>query len=121
MLTGRPNRKIPGILAGTLRHRITIQSRSTAQDSSGGQSDAWTDFAVNVRSYIRPLSSHELIAAKGVQSETSHEITIRYRPDIIAAMRAVYNGRYFNLGPPRNTDERNIELIIPAVEGENQG
>jgi len=107
--------------SGSKRHRITIQQRSTGQDSSGGQLTAWTDFATNVWADIRPLSSHELIAAKGVQSETSHEITIRYRSGIIAAMRAVYNGRYFNLGPPRNTDERNIELVIPAIEGPNQG
>ncbi|MDB5992403.1 MAG: head-tail adaptor protein [Herbaspirillum sp.] len=81
----------------------------------------WFDFAVNVPAAIRPLSSRELVAAQAVQSETSHEITIRYRPGITAAMRAVYNGRYFNFSRPLNTEERNIELVIPATEGLNDG
>jgi len=104
-----------------LRHRITIQSRSTTPDAYGGQPTTWTDFAVNVAAAIRPLSSRELMAAQAVQAETSHMITIRYRPGIVAAMRAVYKGRYFNLATPLNTDERNIELVIPAVEGLNNG
>jgi len=61
------------------------------------------------------------MAAQAVQAETSHLITIRYRPGIVAAMRAVYNGRIFNLSAPMNTDERNIEMVIPAVEGLNRG
>ena len=106
--------------AGQMRNRITIQSRSTTRDSHGGQSETWTDVAT-VWANIRPLSSRELIAAQAVQAATSHMITIRYRPGIVAAMRAVYNSRIFNLSAPMNTDERNIELVIPAVEGLNRG
>ena len=112
---------MPYIRAGDLRHRITIQVRPEDRDSFGGQPPVWTDFAVNVPAAIRPLSSRELFSAQAVQGDTSHEITIRYRAGITAAMRAVYNGRYFNLGPPINTDERNIELVIPATEGLNNG
>lgn len=107
--------------AGDLRHRITIQSRTTSRGSKGDIPETWSDFAPNVPAAIRPLSSRELIAAANVQSSTSHEITIRYMPGITAAMRAIYNGRIFNLGPPINTEERNIELCIPATEGLNLG
>ena len=112
---------MPSIRAGSLRHRVTIQSRSTAIDSSGEQVATWANFAVNVPAAIRPLSAHELIAARGVQSMTSHEITIRYMAGVVAAMRIIYNNRYFNLAAPLNTDERNIEMIIPAIEGLNDG
>lgn len=61
------------------------------------------------------------MAAKAVQTSTSHEITIRYIAGVTAAMRAVYSGRYFNLARPLNTDEMNVELVIPATEGLNDG
>jgi SPP1 family predicted phage head-tail adaptor len=107
---------------GALRHRLTIQQRSAAKDAYGGQSTAWVD-VVTVWAEIRPLSSRELIAARGVQQETTHEIRMRYRSDvaITASMRGVYKGRIFNFSTPMNTDERNIELVIPAVEGINKG
>jgi len=107
--------------ASDLRHRITIQRRTTTQDDTGAPTQTWVDFATNVPAAIRPLSSRELMAAQAVQSETSHEITMRYLPGVVASMRAVFNGRYFNLARPLNVDERNFELIIPATEGLNDG
>jgi SPP1 family predicted phage head-tail adaptor len=109
------------IRAGNLRHRITIQAPANGTDGYGAPVPGWADFAVDVQASIRPLSSRELIAAQAAQSETSHEIRMRYMPGITAAMRAVFNGRYFNLSRPLNVDERNIELIIPATEGLNDG
>lgn len=61
------------------------------------------------------------MAAAAIHAATSHEITIRYVPGIVASMRIVFNGRNFNLSRPINTDERNVELIIPATEGMNDG
>ena len=106
--------------AGDLRKRITFQMRVTTKDALGGQLGNWVDFAT-VWAEIRPLNSYELFRAQAIQSEISHEITIRYVPGITASMRAVYNGRIFNLSPPMNTNERNIELVIPATEGLNDG
>jgi SPP1 family predicted phage head-tail adaptor len=106
--------------AGDYRKLVTIQQRSLTQDSYGGQSETWSD-VMTVWASIEPLSSRELMAAQAVQSETTHQIRIRYMPGITADMRAVYNGRYFNLARPLNTEERNIELVIPAIEGLNRG
>lgn len=105
---------------GKLNKRLTIQQRAPGQDASGQPTLNWVD-VVTVWAGIRPLSSRELIAAQASQSEISHEITIRYRSDVTAAMRGVYKGRYFNFGMPRNMDESNRELVIPATEGLNKG
>lgn len=105
---------------GKLRQRITIQSRSVSQDSYGGQSETWAT-VMTVWAQITSLSSRELVAAQAGQSEITHQIRIRYVAGITADMRAVYNGRYFNLALPINTEERNIELVIPCVEGLNRG
>lgn len=107
--------------AGELRRRVTIQQRVTTQDTFGGQSQTWTDFAANVPAAIDPLSGRELMTAQATQSEVSHRITIRYLPGVTAAMRIVYQGRYFNISAVMNIEERNREMQILASEGLNNG
>ena len=109
------------IRSGALRQTVTIQAPATGTDDYGAPNTGWTDFATDIRVSIRPLSSRELVAAQAAQTETSHEIKMRYLPGITSAMRIVFEGRFFNLSRPLNTNERNIELIIPATEGLNNG
>lgn len=113
------------ISAGRLNRRIIIQQRAVTQDSSGGQVETWTAVAT-VWSAIEPLTARELMAAQAVQSEVSHSITIRWQaafadPKAVAAMRAVYGARIFNIAGSMNTEERNRELILTASEGLNKG
>lgn len=107
--------------AGELRRRVTIQQRVTTQDTFGGQSQTWADFAAHVPAAIEPLSGRELMTAQSTQSEVSHRITIRYLPGVTAAMRIVYQGRYFNISAVMNIEERNREMQILASEGLNNG
>ena len=107
--------------SGDLRRRMTIQTRTATTDPLGGQLQIWTDFVANVPAQIRALSSAEIFTAQSVNSKVTHEITIRYMAGITSAMRGVYSGRYFNFSTPINVDERNIELVIQATEGLNDG
>ena len=114
-----------GLRAGELKHPLTIQTRAITQDTLGGQAVTWTDLA-HVRAHIAPLSGRELLAAQAVQSEVTHQITVRYQtifanPKTVAAYRAIYKGRIFNFGPSTNQDERNRVVIISATEGLNEG
>lgn len=111
--------------AGTLRKRVTFQARSTATDSFGDQVTSWADVCT-VYADIQPLSGRELFAAQAVQSAVSHSITVRYRPEFavpktVAAMRIVYNGRFFNIESSLNFEERNRLVTMQAVEGLNNG
>lgn len=111
--------------AGDTRRRITIQQRSTAQDSAGGQVNTWTD-VMTVWAKIEPLSGRELMTAQSVKSEVTHTITLRYQalfadPTEVATLRGVYNGRVFNFHASMNIEERNREVQIPASEGMNNG
>lgn len=111
--------------SGELRHRITLQSRSTAKDSFGGQVDIWTD-VLPVWACIKPLSGRELMAAQAVQSETTHSIEIRYNPlfgdpETVTSLRALYGTRIFNITGSINEDERNRMLTLSAKEGLNHG
>lgn len=110
---------------GTLRKRLLLQSRSTAQDSSGGQSVTWSDVAT-VWGEIQPLTGHKLMSAQAVHSEVTHQIIVRWQsalanPQTVAAMRVVYNGRHFNIRASINEDERNRSLTLLTSEGMNDG
>jgi SPP1 family predicted phage head-tail adaptor len=111
--------------SGDLRKRVTFQLRGTSTDTFGQQTTTWTDL-LTTWADIQALSARELFAAQAVQSEVTHSITTRYRPEFalpkqVAAMRILYAGRIFNLAGAVNTDERNREIVIQATEGLDNG
>lgn len=105
---------------GELNRQIKLQQRASSQDTYGQQVNTWSDVCTTW-AHIRPLSGRELIAAQAVQSEVSHEIVIRYRPGITAAMRAVYQGRFFNILAVLDQDTQHRSLVLQVSEGLNQG
>ena len=120
---------MPGIRAGELHRRITLQTRSVVVDTFGGQSTTWIDLTT-VWANIQSLTDRELMASQAVQSSVTHEITIRYQvqfadPKVVAAMRATLlkDGvtRIFNIHGARDDGERRELLILSAEEGLNNG
>ena len=111
--------------AGQLNRRITLQRRGSAQDSFGGVQATWIDVAT-VWADIQPLSGRELENARRMASEVSHQITLRYQTLLtdtraVAAYRARYKGRVFNLHAALNEDEANVLITLLASEGLNDG
>ena len=114
-----------GLRAGALGQRISLQQRTLAQDATGSQLTTWNDVAT-VWAEVVPLSGRELIAARAISAETSHQITMRWQPAFadpktVAAMRVVFHGRYFNINASIDEDERNRMLVLLVSEGMNEG
>ena len=61
--------------AGTLRHRLTIQERSSTADAYGGQVETWTDLKT-VYGAIWPLRGQEYLANKQVETSQGYKIDI---------------------------------------------
>jgi SPP1 family predicted phage head-tail adaptor len=113
------------VSAGVLNRRITIQERLSAQDSFGAQSTAWTD-VVTLWAWIDALSGGELLRAQSIATQVSHQITLRYQPlfanpKTVAAYRAIYRGRIFNIHASMNLDESDSRVVLLASEGLNNG
>ena len=113
------------VSAGVLNRRVTIQERLSTQDSFGAQSTAWTD-VVTLWASIEALSGGELLRAQSIATEVSHQITVRYQalfanPKTVAAYRAVYRGRIFNIHASMNLDESDSRVVLLASEGLNNG
>lgn len=102
-------------MIGRMRHRVTIQSQSTAQDGHGQPVDTWTDVQ-SVWASIRPISSKEYYAASGERGEITHEIKIRFGATVSSEDRIVYGTRVFDIMPPFDVDERNRFLVVRAIE-----
>lgn len=112
--------------SGTLRRRISIQNKSTIQDTFGQQITTWSDYMVNVPAQIQALTGSERLAAQALSAAVTHEITIRYSPLLsdplkVAAMRVLYftggGTRNFNITAAMNVDERNEQIQLLVTEG----
>ncbi len=101
--------------SGELRHLITIQQPSFAQDSSGSSAETWST-RCSIWAKIRPLRGREYYAANQAQMEITHEITIRYRSDVNAIHRVSYGNRIFRINAVMDIDENRRELVLQCVE-----
>jgi SPP1 family predicted phage head-tail adaptor len=111
--------------AGALRHLVSVQQRSATIDSVGDVSDSWTTLFSD-HAEIRPLSGRELLAAQAIQSEITHQITVRYRteyanPVSVTPLRVLFGARVFDITAVMNLDERNREVRMMAREGVSNG
>lgn len=111
--------------AGELRHLLTFQAKSTAQDELGEPINAWVD-VLTCWGKVSPTTGRERLAAQAVQSSVTHSVTVRYAPQFadpkaVAAMRILFGARIFDIHDSINEDERNRMVTLMAEEGLNNG
>jgi len=103
--------------AGKLIHRVTIQTPTRDESAvSGRVKETFSDTAT-VWAQVKPRSaSRREIGAQEIGMAT-HDISMRYTPDLVEGCRLKFGTRIFRLiGPPINVDERNIELRMAVIE-----
>lgn len=81
---------MPLVSSGRLNQQITIQSMTPVRGALGGHDETWSNFAT-VWAEVTDMSGRELFNAKAMGSEVTKRITIRYRTDIVAAMRVIFS------------------------------
>lgn len=111
--------------SGELNRRITLQQRIATQDSFGEPTQGWQEL-MTVWAGIEALSGRELQLAQQMASEVTHRISVRYQPALmntkaVAALRALYKGRIFNVQAALNEEEANVRIHLLVSEGLNEG
>lgn len=111
--------------SGEMRHKVTLQSRSTSIDSFGGQVLNWNTVAT-VWAAMEPSGGRELLAAQAMAIDQPMSITLRWKPAFadpkaVASMRVVYGTRVFNIHASNNVEERGRLLVLLTSEGLNDG
>ncbi len=101
--------------AGKLRHKINIQTFTTAKDSYGEDIKTWVTFHKTFAS-VTPLRGKEYFDTQQIVPEVDNKITIRYKSGIAPTMRVVWGSRTYDIRAVINPDERNIMLELLAVE-----
>lgn len=106
--------------AGTLKHRVVLQSPGGSRDAVGERTTTWTDVAT-VWASINPLTARELIAAGQLHGELSHRVRIRHAVAISAidaSWRVLFGSRILVVAaPPRNIEEGDREIELLCSEG----
>lgn len=104
--------------AGALRHRITIERQDNVQDEdTGAIVTGWTEFAANVPACIEPVSGRDYIAAAQAQSSITARITLRYRPDLNAAMQIRHGTTLYRIKailPDPNSGREWLTLLVES-------
>lgn len=104
------------IALGRLRQRVTIQQESRVDDGAGGYALSWQDVAV-VWAAVEPTGGREIVFAGRVEARVTHRVILRYRADVTAAMRVVYDGRAFAVRAVVNLGERDRFTQLLVEEG----
>lgn len=105
--------------AGTLRHRVAIQSATQSVDDFGSPTATWTTLAT-VYARVEAISGREYFAAAQKQSEVTHRVTVRYRDDVTPTMRIMW-GSVELLVESVLPDERQRQLEIMCVQQSAHG
>lgn len=102
-------------LAATLRHRVTVQTRTQTPDGQGGFTETWTDGAT-VWCSITTLKAYQRFQAMQMQTPATHQIVMRYRTDVDTNARLKFGGRVFWVQEVMNVELRNRFLEIKVNE-----
>ena len=101
--------------AGRLRHLLTVQSASHAQDDMNEDIETWSD-AGTTYGDIQPGDGRKYVKGEQNVHEISHEITIRYYSGLTQAHRLKFGSRVFNIVRVLNIGERNIKTMVLCKE-----
>jgi SPP1 family predicted phage head-tail adaptor len=102
--------------SGKLNKRVTIQKPSTLKDGYGQPIiDAWEDVKT-VWANVSPIVGREYFAAETVNSEVSHKVRMRYRPNVKAEMRIKYGNRILSILTVIDYKEMHVELQLMCKE-----
>jgi SPP1 family predicted phage head-tail adaptor len=107
------------MMAGSLRHRITIETQSEVQDSNtGAVAELWTTYASNLPAAILPVSGREMLAAQAGTEGQRYRFVVRYDSTLalVAKMRVSHESKYFNITEviPDPTLRKFLTLIAEA-------
>ncbi|ABS62532.1 phage head-tail adaptor, putative [Parvibaculum lavamentivorans DS-1] len=102
-------------MIGALRERVTLQSPIRTADGAGGAAVTWDD-GVSIWAKVEMRGGGETPAGERLEARALVRMTIRYRSGITAEMRALWQGRAFNIRNLRDADGRRRFLVLDCEE-----
>ena len=103
------------VMAGKLRHRITLQTPVEARNGYNEAITTWSTVAT-VWASVEPISGREFFAAEHVQSEVTHRVRMRWQSGITPDMRVLFDSRVLKVEAVINYGERRTDLQLMCQE-----
>lgn len=100
---------------GKLRDRVLIQSPVRTPDGQGGFVLTWQDVDT-VWATVRQLAGREYLLAQQLGTALSHEVSMRYRADVVPSWRLIHDGRVLDVHSIANPDGRRRETLVLAEQ-----
>jgi SPP1 family predicted phage head-tail adaptor len=104
--------------AGTLRHKIIIQQKTTgspAQDASGVPQFTWEEF-IECYAAVEPVSGREYWQAQQYNAERNVVFRIHYHEGVIPRMRVSFDARTFDIESVINAHTANRDMLLMTTE-----
>lgn len=102
--------------AGTLRHRITIQSATEAKDAAYQTIRTWSAWLSNEPAEVLETDGAETVRRLQVTAGSTHVVRIRYRSGVTTRHRILWGSRVLGIVNARDLDGRRRELWISCLE-----
>lgn len=101
---------------GKRNKKVLIQIVTETRDGKGGVSEAWGTFSPAWAS-VEMTSGNEYWQSKQINASANYAIVTDYIAGVTSKMRVKWGARIFEIiEPPRNTRERNRELVLMCKE-----
>lgn len=101
--------------AGALDRQITLLAPTSTQNNAGETTTTYTAIAT-VWGQVRQPSASETIRNAATTAQVQYAIRIRWRDDVTAAFRLLYQGRTLEISQVIEGNKRRTELQIVAHE-----
>lgn len=100
---------------GALRESVTIEKRSTSQDSVGEQVHTWTTFAER-RAELMKTPGAEVWSAQQRNARVPTTFRLRYLSGVEPGMRIIWSSKLHDIKSAVDPTGRKEQLIITAEE-----
>lgn len=102
---------------GKLRAELRLEKAVTHEDGAGGHTENWSEVAV-LFGHVEPISASSFFGAGQDHETVTHNVIIRFRPDVRSGMRFKVNDRVLVIFTVRDLDERGRYLFCRVRERE---
>lgn len=104
--------------AGSLRHRVSIQTESETLDSYGEPTSGWSTDST-VWASVVPTSGRETNEGEGLSGVVTFKVTMRYNTAVSPKKRLLFGSRVLGITKVINKEERNEYLELHCEERVN--
>jgi SPP1 family predicted phage head-tail adaptor len=109
------------VKAGALNRQIEIQSRDSGTDEAGQPVQTWATLATVWANVAGATGMGSIKAGVGGVEINAYSFRIRYRTDVDAAERVVFNGQNFDVKSVRHDHAGKVWTDLVCEVGGNDG